>query len=204
MAAGRLDEVSARGAQPAGQGGGRGVVPDQRCAFSRTCCLAIPRSRPTLGCPTRRTASRSLRSPVARWSPAWRRGAHPPLPLRKGRGGRQHRSRCSCSSRRWRHRPSALAAALFVAGASTGSPTSDRTHTHCAAADLRPIDHQLAARGVVRRRGPRWRHGCGRDRAAHPSHNAFGRGGVVFSAVVLAAYPFLLRGPDQDDHPSTS
>ena len=25
---------------------------------------------------------------------------------------------------------------------------------------------------------------------------------VVFSAVVLAAYPFLLRGPDQDDHPS--
>ncbi len=25
---------------------------------------------------------------------------------------------------------------------------------------------------------------------------------VVFSVVVLAAYPFLLRGPDQDDHPS--
>ena len=25
---------------------------------------------------------------------------------------------------------------------------------------------------------------------------------AVFSAVVLAAYPFLLRGPDQDDHPS--
>ena len=26
---------------------------------------------------------------------------------------------------------------------------------------------------------------------------------IVFSAVVVAAYPFLLRGPDQDDHPST-
>jgi len=26
---------------------------------------------------------------------------------------------------------------------------------------------------------------------------------VVFSAVALAAYPFLLRGPDTDDHPST-
>jgi Na+/melibiose symporter-like transporter len=26
---------------------------------------------------------------------------------------------------------------------------------------------------------------------------------VVFSAVVLAAYPFLLRGPDEDDHPAT-
>jgi fucose permease len=27
---------------------------------------------------------------------------------------------------------------------------------------------------------------------------------VLFSAVVLAAYPFLLRGPDTDDHPSAS
>jgi fucose permease len=34
-------------------------------------------------------------------------------------------------------------------------------------------------------------------RAAHLAGS-----GVVFSAVVLIAYPFLLRGPDHDDHPS--
>ena len=75
----------------------------------------------------------------------------------------------------WHRRPSLLASALFIAGASDAiTDVGQNAHASAPAAELRTFDHQLAACGVVGRRGTRRRDGCGRDRVAHPAHNALG------------------------------
>jgi MFS family permease len=97
-----------------------------------------------------------------------------------------------------------LAAALFVAGASDGI-TDVGQNAHA----LRL--QRIYGRSIINSLHAVWSAGAvlgGAMGAAAialhvPRTTHLAVAGVVFSAVVLAAYPFLLRGPDQDDHPST-
>ena len=160
-----------------------------------------PEIKADLRCPTRlRRRDRG----VLRWRAGRRLGGGALIRRFRRHGSRWSAasgSRCSCSSPRWRHRPSRSPRRCSSRAHPTGSPTSDRTHTHCACSGTTGGRSSTRFTRCGRRGGPRRRDGCGRDRAAHPrtTHLAVS---VVFSAVVLAAYPFLLRGPDQDDHPS--
>jgi MFS family permease len=99
--------------------------------------------------------------------------------------------------------PLALAAALFVAGASD------------AITDVAQNAHGLRVqrnygRSIINSFHAVWAvgailgglMGAGAIAIHMPRVTHLSIAGVVFSAVVLVAYPYLLRGPDHDDHPS--
>jgi MFS family permease len=99
--------------------------------------------------------------------------------------------------------PLALAAALFVAGASD------------AITDVAQNAHGLRVqrnygRSIINSFHAVWAvgailgglMGAGAIAIHMPRATHLSIAGVVFSAVVLIAYPYLLRGPDHDDHPS--
>jgi MFS family permease len=99
--------------------------------------------------------------------------------------------------------PLALAAALFVAGASD------------AVTDVAQNAHGLRVqrnygRSIINSFHAVWAvgailgglMGAGAIAIHMPRATHLSIAGVVFSAVVLIAYPYLLRGPDHDDHPS--
>jgi MFS family permease len=99
--------------------------------------------------------------------------------------------------------PLALAAALFVAGASD------------AITDVAQNAHGLRVqrnygRSIINSFHAVWAvgailgglMGAGAIAIHMPRATHLSIAGVMFSAVVLIAYPYLLRGPDHDDHPS--
>ncbi len=107
--------------------------------------------------------------------------ADPPLSFFGGRGRQQHRHR----SLRVHRLAGAVGRCTRHGAVHRRRVRRDhrrRAERPCtaAAAELRALDHQLTARGVVGGGGARRRDGCGRDRVGHPTHDTLGGvGGVV-------------------------
>ena len=95
--------------------------------------------------------------------------------------------------------PVAFGAALFVAGAADWLPCGAERPGAAGAAQLRPVDHQLAARGLVGRCHPRGPDGCRGDRPGDSPSVQLCGSGLLFAVVCLVSYHFLLPGPDSDE-----
>ncbi len=181
MAQGRVEDVGVSVRNRRARVAVGGAVPDQRGAVRQP---ATPLSRDQGGSgavqrPLRRGDRGVLGRCAVRRSRCGR--THPPIPVLACRGRGQHRHR----GVRLRRRAGAVGVRARRGAVHRGRVRRvhrRRAERPCvaAAAKLRALDHQLAARGVVGGRGARRCDGCRRDRVGHSTHDTPCRVGGAF------------------------